>query len=245
LAKRKLLILGGTAEARKLAEALENTDWQVTNSLAGRTSNPASIPGELRVGGFGGMDGLMKYLVSETIFAVIDATHPFAARISANAAKACRRAKRPLLRLERPEWQMGPRDDWHIVPCVEDAVSEAPPGARLFLTLGHQEMALFDQRRDIWFLARMIEHPPARPVHGKVLIGRPPYTYDNERALLKNRRITHLVTRNSGGDQTAAKLRAARDMKLSVIMIARPPGIASVTRMETPGQAIDWLDYMI
>lgn len=220
----RILILGGTRDAREAAAALTARGFAVVTSLAGVTEQPLLPAGELRVGGFGGVDGMSKYLVADAISVVVDATHPFAARISQHAHEACLRTGVPLLRLERPAWQPAPEDAWTIVSSPEEAAMALPSGARVLLTTGRKDLAHFFNRADISGIARMIEAPPLEPPpRWRVLRERPPFSVAGEASLLAANGITHLVSKNAGGSATEAKLTAARDAGIPVILIARPP----------------------
>ena len=220
----RILILGGTRDARDAAAALTARGYAVVTSLAGVTEQPLLPAGELRVGGFGGVDGMSKYLVADAISVVVDATHPFAIRISQNAHDACLRTGVPLLRLERPAWQPAPEDAWTIVSSPEEAAMALPSGARVLLTTGRKDLAHFFNRADISGIARMIEAPPLDPPPSwRVLRERPPFSVAGEASLLAANGITHLVSKNAGGSATEAKLTAARDAGIPVILIARPP----------------------
>lgn len=220
----RILILGGTRDAREAAAALTARGYAVVTSLAGVTEQPLLPTGELRIGGFGGVDGMSKYLVADAISVVVDATHPFAIRISQNAHDACLRTGVPLLRLERPAWQLAPEDAWTIVSSPEEAAMALPSGARVLLTTGRKDLAHFFNRADISGIARMIEAPPLDPpANWGVLRERPPFSVAGEASLLAANGITHLVSKNAGGSATEAKLTAARDAGIRVILIARPP----------------------
>ncbi|MGE0006699.1 MAG: cobalt-precorrin-6A reductase [Parvibaculaceae bacterium] len=218
-----MLILGGTAEGRELAGLLAEAGYSAVTSLAGITSKPAEIAGETRIGGFGGAGGLAAYLAGERFSCVVDATHPFAAAISRHAKTAAQSCDLPLIRLERPAWRAGPKDRWIEVEDVAAAAAAPPPGARILLTIGRKEMTAFLTRSDISGVARMIE-PAGVEVAGnwRVLLARPPFHVEKELCLLREHSITHLVTKNSGGEDTRAKLAAARTSGIPVIMIARP-----------------------
>ncbi len=219
-----ILVLGGTGEARALASDLAgDARYRIVSSLAGRTAAPLLPDGAVRRGGFGGVEGLAAYLCDEEVALVVDATHPFAARMSENAAAACSELGLPLVRLERPPWRAGPGDDWRMVADAREAARAIPAGARVLLTVGGGEIAPFLERGDVAFVARMIE-PPASPVpaHCEILLARPPFTISGETALMRERAIGMLVTKNSGGAATAAKLEAARGLGVPVLMIARP-----------------------
>ncbi|HEX7302274.1 cobalt-precorrin-6A reductase [Lentzea sp.] len=210
-----ILILGGTGEARELASRVP-----AVSSLAGRVSNPALPEGEVRVGGFGGVDGLARWLRDNGITAVVDATHPFARRITANAFEACRRVGVPLLVLRRPGFT--PQPGWHWVDSVAEAAGRLP-GSRVFLTTGRQDLAEFAACPQ-WFLARMVEPPePPMPQRIEVLLSRGPFTVDGELELMRRHRVDVLVTKDSGGHMTSAKLEAARRLGVPVVVVRRPP----------------------
>ncbi|WP_020550227.1 cobalt-precorrin-6A reductase [Streptomyces scabrisporus] len=222
---RVVLLLGGTAEARVLAARLAAVPGlRVVSSLAGRTSAPVLPVGETRVGGFGGVPGLVAWLRARAAVAVVDATHPFAARISANAVTACAEAGVPLLRLQRPGWTAVPGDRWYPVDSADEAARVLPGLARrVFLTTGRLETAPYAHLDDLWFLLRSVEPPTgALPRACEVLLSRGPFTVEDEIALLRDRRIDAIVTKDSGGAPTAAKLTAARELGLPVVLIRRP-----------------------
>jgi len=243
VARTAVLILAGTAEARQLAARLATRpDLRVISSLAGRAGDPARPAGEVRIGGFGGVDGLNSWLAAQHVAAVIDATHPFAQAIGAHAAAACARSRTPLLRLLRPPWTAGPGDDWHVAGSLRAAAELLPSaGRRAFLTTGRLGLAVFAALDQTWFLIRCVS-PPAGPLPAArhVMLARGPYHADAERALMTRHRIDVLVTKNSGGELTAGKLAAARDLRLPVIMIRRPP-LADVPGCSSPDDAVRWL----
>ncbi|MCF1483727.1 MULTISPECIES: cobalt-precorrin-6A reductase [Rhizobium/Agrobacterium group] len=221
----RILILGGTAEAAKLAaELVEQGEAFVITALAGRTEYPASLAGDVRIGGFGGVDGLVAYLRSEGITRVIDATHPFARQISANAVEACRKADVPLIVHLRPQWLEQPGDRWIMVETLEAATHTLPEGARVFLALGRQYIDIFARRTDCHFVIRMVDAPstPLPFTHADIVVGKAAADWNAEKALLEGHAITHLVTRNSGGEVSYGKIIAARKLGLPVVMIARP-----------------------
>lgn len=223
-AKGRILILGGTAEARDLAGLLCEAGYAPVTSLAGITRAPAAIRGETRRGGFGGPDGLARYLEEGGFRALVDATHPFAGVIPQHAKAAALRCGIFLLRLERPAWVKEPGERWTEVADNEAAVQALPPGARVLLTIGRKEVMPFLARPDLSGLARMIEPlQHEAPAAWQVLLTRPPFSLDAELQLLADYFITHLVTKNSGGEETYAKLVAARMRGVEVVMIARPP----------------------
>jgi precorrin-6A/cobalt-precorrin-6A reductase len=236
----RLLILGGTAEARELAAAVPT--GHVVTSLAGRVNAPRLPAGEVRIGGFGGPEGLIAWLVSEHIHAVVDATHPFAYRISASARQATEHLELPLLALHRPGWTEEPGDDWRRVPSVEAAAAALPGlGDCVLLTTGRQSLAAFAGNTG-WFLIRTVDPPsPPLPSRHEVVLDRGPYTVDGETALMRKHRIDVLVTKDSGGALTAAKLVAARDLGLPVLMVDRPVPLDRVPTVATVDEAVEWL----
>jgi precorrin-6A/cobalt-precorrin-6A reductase len=229
----KVLILGGTAEARELAAALPDHD--VVSSLAGRVSRPRLPVGEVRIGGFGGPEGLARWLDEQAIDVVVDATHPFAERISASAAQAAPR----LLRLERPGWEPGPQDEWEWVEDLPQACA-AVGERRTFLTTGRQGLAHFAPS-PAFFLIRTVDPPePPLPAHHHLILDRGPYTRGNELALIDAHRIELVVTKDSGGPLTEAKLHAARERGLPVIVVRRPPR-PDVPTVATVEEAVAWV----
>jgi precorrin-6A/cobalt-precorrin-6A reductase len=218
----KILILGGTTEARELAERLVALGHQVTTSLAGRTQRPAIPAGDLRVGKFGGVPGLVGYLRAVGVERLVDATHPYAGLISINAVAASQQSGVPLVRLMRPAWVEPPGAGWISVASLKDAADALPSGATALITTGHEELETLLERDDCRFVVRVIEEPEiAMPRHAKLIVSRPPYGLENEIALFRREGVTHLVTKNSGGEATAAKLEAARALGVQVVMIAR------------------------
>jgi len=220
----RILILGGTAEARQLARRLEgDARFSPLTSLAGVTDRPAEIAGDIRTGGFGGVEGLMDFIAKERIALMVDAAHPFAVKISANAAQASTQTGIGCLRFERPPWQEQPGDYWTHVKDIENAVQAIPEDARVLVTIGRQKIAAFFSRPDIHVIARMIEKFSSPvPGNAEIFLARPPFTLEQEYALLEEKGITVLVTRNSGGNATFAKIGAARELGIPVIMITRP-----------------------
>jgi precorrin-6A/cobalt-precorrin-6A reductase len=241
--RRQILILGGTSEGAELARRLAARPdmFTVTTSLAGRTSTPAALPGRLRVGGFGGADGLAAWLASERVDALVDATHPFAARMPWNAATAADKAGVPRLRLERPPWIPMGGDDWVSVSDLAAAAEALGSAKRVFLTTGRQELAPFAGRPDIWFLLRSIEAPERVPLQlCEVILGKAPFTVGEEEDLMARYGIDTLVTKNSGAAATAAKLEAARRLGVRVVMVERPPKPSGETAA-TVTAALAWL----
>jgi precorrin-6A/cobalt-precorrin-6A reductase len=219
----KILILGGTAEARQLANRLVGLGQDVITSLAGRTQDPILPAGGLRMGKFGGIPGLAAYLRVAGIERLVDATHPYAGQISINAVAAAHAAGVKLVRYMRPAWEQQIGDDWLTVETAAEAAAALPANADVLLTTGHTGLEHFLERDDCQFVVRTIEAPAMDlPRHARLLQTRPPYNLIDEMALMEREGITHLITKNSGGGQTAAKLEAARKRGVKVFMIARP-----------------------
>lgn len=241
-----VLVLGGTTEARRLAGLLVAElpgGAKVTSSLAGRVAGPRLPPGEVRIGGFGGADGLAAWLRTHQVDALIDATHPFAGTISFNAATAAAAAHVPLLALRRPGWVPGEGDDWHPVGSLDEAARALPArGRRVFLTTGRMGLAAFAGLDELWFLMRSVDAPePPYPARMEVLLDRGPFALEGERELIRRHRIDVLVTKDSGGAATAPKLAAAREARIPVIVVRRPPVPGSVAVAATPALALAWL----
>jgi len=226
--RQKILILGGTREAAELAEHLVGEGHDVTTSLAGRTREPEPIAGLLRTGGFSsdttsGAEGMAQYLAENAFDRLIDATHPFATTISRNAAEAARQTGIEFEVRSRKPWQKLNGDHWIEVPDIEAAIDAVPDGARVLLALGSQHIAPFARRKDVFFLVRMVDPPPT-PLdleNCRLLIGKPSRDPDEEATTLQHHKISHIVCRNSGGEGAYAKIVAARDLGLTVIMINR------------------------
>lgn len=220
---KTILILGGTRDAIDLAAAL-NQKHRIITSLAGRTKSPKKPAGELRVGGFGGAKALGDYLVSENIDIIVDATHPFAVTISRNAAEAATLANIPRIMLQRPPWQAGEGDHWENFATLKAVAEKLKPNSRCFLTIGRQELGAFKSRDDVWFLVRMIDVPttPLPLAKYEVVIGLPQESVNDEKNLMQRHNIDTLITKNSGGNLSAAKLEAARALELRVMMVQRP-----------------------
>ncbi len=222
----RLLLLGGSTEANRLARRLSgHPRIKATLSLAGRTANPAATTLPTRVGGFGGSEGLSLYLREERIDAVVDATHPFAAQMSANAMAACASARVPLALFTRPPWKAQFGDAWiEVSNGVEAAVALGPSPKRVFLTVGRQQLAAF-QSAPHQFLVRTIDPPSPEllPKFAEILLAKGPFTVAEEIDLMRRYAIEILVSKNSGGGATAAKIEAARSLGLPVVMIQRPP----------------------
>lgn len=220
---QKILILGGTAEARALAAELVAQGHAVTTSLAGRTVDPILPEGAVRIGGFGGADGLAAYLRDGGFDRMIDATHPFARRISENAIKAAAISGIPLEQRLRPRWQKQPGDRWRSVAALNAAADALPSGSTVFLALGRQYLDAFANRSDCRFIIRMVD-PPEKPLafpDHLLVLGKPSSDPDREADLFTAHGVTHLVCRNSGGPAGYAKIIAARKLALPVIMLER------------------------
>jgi precorrin-6A/cobalt-precorrin-6A reductase len=234
---RPVLILGGTAEARALAAALVDRGVRVVSSLAGRVRDPALPAGEVRIGGFGGADGLAAWLTAHHVAAVVDATHPFAATMTAHAVTACAAADVPLLVLHRPGWT--PQPGWTWADTIADAAALLPTlGGRAFLTTGRTSLAAF-AGLDLDFLVRCVDPPDGPlPRRVRVLLSRGPFTVAGERALLREHDIDVLVTKDSGGALTSAKLTAAHAEGARVLVVRRPPLPAGVDAVATVEAAV-------
>jgi precorrin-6A/cobalt-precorrin-6A reductase len=228
----RVLILGGTAEARALAATLVDAGVRVVSSLAGRVRDPALPAGEVRVGGFGGAEGLAAWLRGHDVVAVVDATHPFASTMTAHAVDACAAAGVPLVVLRRPGWPAEP--DWTWADSLVTAAELLPSlGRRVFLTTGRTSLAAFAEI-DLEFLIRCVD-PPSGPMprRARVLLDRGPFAVDGERALMREYGIDVLVTKDSGGPLTSAKLAAARAEGVPVLVVRRPPLPAGVDAVDT------------
>lgn len=239
-ARQPLLLLGGTAEAHALAEMLVARGERVITSLAGRTRAPRSPPGEVRLGGFGGISGLRDWLRCHRPRAVIDATHPFAATISAHAAEACQAEGVPRLALIRPPW---PRDPaWHVAATAEEAAARLPAlGRRALLTVGAGSLEAFAAVRGVALTARVVTPPAIVPPGMALIVARGPFSLEDETALLREGGFDVLVTKASGGAATAAKLRAAEALAVTVLVIDRPPPPPPPWAV-TGGDVLEWLD---
>jgi precorrin-6A/cobalt-precorrin-6A reductase len=244
----RVLILGGTVDASQLAiQASAIQGIEVIVSLAGRTRQPAKINVETRIGGFGGTSGLVIYLQDKAIALLIDATHPYAAQISFNAVEAAKISGIPHLMLVRPEWQPIECDRWIEVDDLQAARNLLPGLAkRVFLTIGRQELSTFADLKDIWFLMRTIDPPEANtPIpKGQLLMKRGPFSLADERELLDKYQIQAIVSKNSGGEATYAKIIAARELNLPVVMIKRPT-IPDSDRVSDLEDALKWLKNFV
>jgi precorrin-6A/cobalt-precorrin-6A reductase len=242
----KVLILGGTAQARALAAELHGRDGcRVVSSLAGRTSRPTLPEGEVRIGGFGGAEGLADYLRAEAIDVLVDGTHPFAQDISAHAVWAAEVSGARLIALRRACWSQEPGDRWVHVPDVEGAAREAaamPDGGCVFVTTGAGGLAAYAADARHPYLVRTVDRPTeAMPPRCTLVLDRGPYTVEGEGALMDEHGVCVLVTKNSGGESTRAKLTAARQRGMPVVMVDPPAPAAGVVAVETVAQVIKLL----
>lgn len=242
----RLLVLGGSTEASALIRAInaEGPGVEVVLSYAGRTTTRPSPPKgvEVRVGGFGGIEGLANHLRSNGISAMIDATHPFAARMPFYAAAACRNVEVPLLRIVRPAWSPEPADRWIHVTTVDDAALAVQHlrARQVLLTIGRQELSAFAEC-EAAFVARCIDPPEPGVLPGAtILLARAPFALEDELDVIRDHRIDLIVSKNAGGEATRAKLDAARQLGIPVVMIARPPA-PPVDTVERVQDALDWI----
>jgi precorrin-6A/cobalt-precorrin-6A reductase len=236
----RILLLGGTSEARALAAQL-HPDFEVISSLAGRVPDPALPVGQVRIGGFGGVEGLRRWLAENSVDAVVDATHPYAVTMTANAAAACRESSLPHVVLARPAWPPG--DAIVVDSETRAAKTIADNGySRVFLTTGRSGIAAF-AGVDAWFLIRAVTPPDAQdlPPRHDLVLSRGPYRYADELELLREHRIDALVTKNSGGTMTRPKLDAAAALGVTVVMVDRPPLPPNVVTVDTVGDAVGWI----
>ena len=252
---KHLLILGGTGEARELARRVTlmiGKRVRVTTSLAGRRAAPpaTSLAGDVRRGGFGGVQGLIKYLADNAVDLVVDATHPFSPIISDHAAIACgdpRHGGTPRLQLVRPPWRFPPSAQWFEVDDFQAAAESLPKFAkRVFLTTGVRGLEAFSGLADLWFLVRLIDAPSAPPplAQYQLITGRPPYSLEDERALLAEHAIDALVAKNAGGKATEAKIFAAAEAGVKIVLIRRPPPEPGPTS-ETVDEAFAWIEARV
>lgn len=238
-------MLGGTTEASALAKQLAVAGRDAVFSYAGRTARPASQPLPMRQSGFGGVAGLVEYLRTEGITHVVDATHPFAARMSANAVAACGEAGVALCALERPPWQAGEGDNWISVADMQGAVDALPKdGARVFLAIGKQNLDIFAAKPGNHYLLRLVDAPDgALPLpDSTVVVARGPFEAAGDQALMQQHGITHVVAKNAGGMGAEAKLQAARTLGVPIVMIDRPQ-VPERQILGTVGEVMTWLDH--
>ncbi|MCQ9370229.1 cobalt-precorrin-6A reductase [Corynebacterium sp. 35RC1] len=239
----RALILGGTGEGREVARLLVERGWHVTSSLAGRVSAPKLPVGEVRIGGFGGPAGLTSWLLSQGVEVVIDATHPFAERISQSAAEAARATGIPLIALHRPAWVKQKGDKWIEVGSMQEAAEQASRFAHVLLTIGRQQLAAFANDPHNLYVIRTVEPPSAPlPLRHRVITSRGPFALEDEKALMIGNQIDVLVTKNSGGTLTEAKLQAANQLGIPVIMVQRPPLPKVALQASTPKEVLSLIE---
>jgi precorrin-6A/cobalt-precorrin-6A reductase len=242
----KLLILGGSGEAAALARALAgDARYDVVLSLAGRTEQPVKLPVTVRRGGFGGAEGLARFLAEEHTDRIIDATHPFAVQMKAHAIAAAREAGVPLLAIRRAPWVAKPGDNWIMVGSLDEAAAALGPSPRrVFLTTGRDELGPFIAAPQHFYVIRSVEAPAQAdlPPWTELITARGPFVLEAERALLQQHRIDVVVSKNSGGRATAAKLEAARALGLPVVMVRRPEMPEAPQSVASVEEAIAWLD---
>jgi len=240
-----LLILGGTSEARQLASAIANRAIPATLSYAGRVERPRPHAIAHRVGGFGGVDGLVRYLEINGITHLIDATHPFATQMSHNAVAACKITCTPLIGLTRPPWQSTAEDSWHRVPDITSAVDAlAGTPKRVFLAIGRQNLNAFGAQPQHHYVLRLVDPPITPPPlpHHKLVVARGPFDLAGDLALLRAHAIDVVVAKNAGGSGAVAKLHAARELALPVIMVERP-ALPRRDEVETVADVLNWIDH--
>ncbi|PZQ99344.1 MAG: cobalt-precorrin-6A reductase [Cereibacter sphaeroides] len=240
-----ILILGGTLEASALARVLADRGDEVVLSYAGRVENPRPQPVPVRSGGFGGVAGLVDYIRVSNISYLIDVTHPFAAKMSANAIEAARQTGINHIALTRPAWAAQPGDNWQSVPDIPAAVAAlSGPPRRVMLALGRMHLAEFTAQPQHDYLLRLVD-PPSGPLplpKAHVEVSRGPFTVEGDRDLLLRHRIEVIVSKNAGGDGASAKLAAARELGLPIIMIDRP-AIPQRREVHSVAEVLDWLDH--
>jgi precorrin-6A/cobalt-precorrin-6A reductase len=248
LISMRVLILGGTTEASELTRRLAaDRRFDATVSLAGRTAQPKAQPVATRIGGFGGPDGLVAWLKENATEAVIDATHPYADQISANAVTACEQLAIPLVTVVRPAWEPQPGDSWLSAATAEAAADALGPNPRrVLLTLGRLELDAFAGSPHHHYIARTIDPPGdiALPPDMKLLSGRGPFDIQAETTLLTQEKVDVLVSKNSGGTATYAKIEAARHLGIPVVMIARPNKLRGHA-VENAEAAVVWLEQIL
>jgi precorrin-6A/cobalt-precorrin-6A reductase len=237
----QVLVLGGTGEARRLAEALVAAGVDVLSSLAGRVAEPVLPAGDVRIGGFGGADGLAAWLVEHRPRAVVDATHPFAAQITSSAATAAAAHGTPLLRLQRPGWTPGPGDAWRFVDSLTAAAQAVAGYGSVFLTTGRQGVSAFAALPGR-VLVRSVDPPDEPlPAGATLVLARGPFSLADEVALMREHGVDVVVTKDSGGHMTEAKLTAARELGLPVVLVRRPALPAGVETVATVEEALSWV----
>jgi precorrin-6A/cobalt-precorrin-6A reductase len=246
--KKRILILGGTTEAREFARQLAaRGDWEATLSLAGRTAAPLPQSVPVRRGGFGGTAGLIEYMREQQIGVLVDATHPYAATISAHAQSAASQTNTPMITLSRAPWGAVAGDQWVEVQSVQEAVSALGLKPRhVFLTLGRQELAPFASAPQHHYWIRSVDpmEPALAVPHAQYILARGPFEEEQERTLLLAHAIDVIVAKNSGGPATYGKIAAARMLGIPVMLVRRPPESAAPW-VASVGEAIEWLDHVL
>jgi precorrin-6A/cobalt-precorrin-6A reductase len=241
----RALILGGTGDANRLADAFVRAKIDAIYSYAGRTQIPLGHALPTRIGGFGGAAGLADFIRAERITHVIDATHPFAAEMSRHAVEACETTDTPLIALERAPWMRGEGDNWIEVADIAGAVGALPEQrAHVFLAIGRQHIAPFAAKPRHAYTLRFVDAPDAALplLDADVIVSRGPFTLDGDRELMRSRGIQWLVARNAGGAGARAKIDAARELGLPVIMIVRP-ALPERPRVESAEEVLAWLGH--
>jgi precorrin-6A/cobalt-precorrin-6A reductase len=241
----RALILGGTSEAHSLADAVAGAGFEATYSYAGRTRAPPDQKLPIRVGGFGGATGLAEYIHRKAITHVVDATHPFAAEISRNAVIACATTGAELIALEREPWVKAPGDNWIEVADIASAVMALPvERARVFLAIGRQHIAPFGAKPQHAYTLRFVDSPdgPLPLPDAEVIVSRGPFALAGELEMMRSRRIEWIVARNSGGNGARAKIDAARELGLPVVMLKRPE-LPDRKRTESVAEVMQWLGH--
>jgi precorrin-6A/cobalt-precorrin-6A reductase len=239
---RTVLLLAGTAEAREFARRFRGQDIRLVASLAGVTTAPLAYPCETRVGGFGGADAMVKWLRDKKVIAIVDATHPFAEQISINAVEAAQAAEVPLLAMRRAPWDLPEAS--RVYENVDALAAALPTAAKVFLTSGRSDVEAFAERKDVSFLLRSIEPVEGLPAHIESMVSRPPFSLEDEVALMRDRAITHLVTKNSGGAKPA-KLIAADELGIEILSVAMPLPPDGATVVDSVDGALDWVGKQI
>ena len=238
----RILLLAGTGDARRIAKDL--SDLPIIASLAGATASPADYPCDLRTGGFGGAAAMAQWIETNEITAIIDATHPFAAQISANAVTAAKATSTPITRIHRPPWDQEAGETWITVPTVEAAAKALPRGARAFLATGRGSQDAFTARHDIWCALRLIDPPTSiYPGNGEYVVSRPPFDVASETALFSLLNISHLVVKNAGGAAARTKLTAAAKLNIPIFIVSRPDEPNAAQAIPKEGLR-DWLSQV-
>ncbi|MFT6424928.1 MAG: precorrin-6A/cobalt-precorrin-6A reductase [Celeribacter sp.] len=240
-----ILLLAGTAEARNLAGYMKDAGIACTASLAGATRTPVDLGVPTRVGGFGGADGFNAYLDAENITAVIDATHPFADKITARTAEICQTRALPYLRFERAQWISRTGDSWHRADTYADLDRLIPAGARVFVATGRQSLPHYAHLQDRHLMCRVIDVPdaPFPYPHGEWIIGRPPFSQTHEREVFERLKPDWLVVKNAGGASGKTKLAMARALGIHVAMMTRPTAPVGIERREQVCDALEWAEH--